>query len=280
MNLLNEHIDKWIDGLNESLEAEAYEKFHEESQDIAKSEYAKRIMETNKDLEDKIAINKKELNRVALSKAIASEEERKMKEQDNKGYLEFLKALEVIQSKGLGVPVKEMDKNDFHENTFFNIDTTTKILQEGLKGSGFVYRFRNRYQDETSFLDLLVTHVPTGYTEISTRKYYNFDRLKAHEHNGTETYYKRQMLLSFFSIKGEKDDDGNSISLSEEQLKSIKPKNNKKSNLTPEAKRAWKLLKEKHNGGKIPKDEQDYFNKHKEIKEVMDTWIKKLESNE
>ena len=85
MNLLNEHIDKYIDGLNESLEAEAYEKFHEESQDIAKSEYAKRIMETNKDLEDKIAINKKELNRVALSKAIASEEDRKMKEQNETG---------------------------------------------------------------------------------------------------------------------------------------------------------------------------------------------------
>ena len=41
MNLLNEHIDKWIDGLNESLEAEAYEKFHEESQDKPKSQLAR-----------------------------------------------------------------------------------------------------------------------------------------------------------------------------------------------------------------------------------------------
>ena len=41
MNLLNEHIDKWVDRLNESLEAEAYEKFHEESQDKPKSQLAR-----------------------------------------------------------------------------------------------------------------------------------------------------------------------------------------------------------------------------------------------
>ena len=36
----------------------------------------------------------------------------------------------------LGIPAKEKDENEFHGNTFFNIDTTTKILQQGLIAMG------------------------------------------------------------------------------------------------------------------------------------------------
>ena len=146
----------------------------------------------------------------ASVKTLLAKEGEKMEDQNNKGHLAFLTALARIQERGLGT---NFDKaNEHFGNKYFSIDKTTEILQNGLKGTGLVYRFKNTTKGGESFLELIVSHVETGYTERSIRKYYNFEKMEPQKHNGAETFYKRQMLLSFFSIKGELDDDGNSIS--------------------------------------------------------------------
>ena len=218
MKTFDENIHTWMDELKEGFDTEAAEKSYDDSQDVAKSEYAKNILNTNKKLEETIASNKKELNRVALDKAIKSEEEREMGEQNNKGYLEFIQSMINLKKEESGNVEKTGSTSQYSSNYL----TTEKVLSwvnTYPPKHDIAVTFPIKEEGAKTFLKMVVSH-KSGYKEESQLEVANIEGValggKTCQMMATYfTYYKRQLASAYFCLNDSEDDDGNQIEIAQ-----------------------------------------------------------------